>query len=55
MPVLVHTLYDFVTLFGTWVIAKKEMNEVITLAEKKMWMMPYEDPQRFDEICREVE
>jgi membrane protease YdiL (CAAX protease family) len=53
VPILLHLLYDFSTLFVTWYNASRDLNRNLAIAEK-IRLLPSEDPKRFDEMCKVV-
>jgi membrane protease YdiL (CAAX protease family) len=54
VPILLHLLYDFSTLFGTWLYASRDLNRNLAIADEKVRLLPSEDPKRFNEMCRTV-
>ena len=54
VPIIVHTLYDFVSMYGTWYYASMEINEELKVTEERVRQMPSREPEMFREICRKV-
>ena len=54
IPILVHTIYDFVTLFGTWIFTAKQLQHNIAKATERTKLMPINEPELFKETCRLV-
>jgi membrane protease YdiL (CAAX protease family) len=54
VPILLHLLFDFSTLFGTWFNASRDLNRNLAIAEEKVRFLPSEDPKRFNEMCQTV-
>jgi hypothetical protein len=54
VPILVHSFYDFFTIFGTWLIASKEFKEGLKDTDIRYRVLPEEDKSKFEVTCRKV-
>ena len=54
IPILVHAIYDFITLFGTWLFTSKTLQENIMKATERTKLMPVNEPELFRDTCQLV-
>ena len=54
VPIIVHTLYKFVSMYGTWYYASMEIKEELKVTKESVRQMLSKEPEMFREICRKV-
>ena len=54
VPILCHTLYDFVTIFIAWYSASTDLRAKIKAREEKILGMSYDSPAEIELLARSV-
>lgn len=51
---MIHSLYDFVTIFATWLFAASDINRGTLFAEERYQVVPDVGYGKFQEECRMI-
>ena len=54
VPIVIHSLYDFVTIFATWLFAGSDINRGTLFAEERYQVVPDVGYGKFQEECRMI-
>jgi hypothetical protein len=54
VPILIHSFYDFYTIFSSWWLASYELSKTVIDLKDRSNVMPYQDTERFKDSCKTI-